>query len=138
MAQIITNLVGNAIKFTNKGHVILDVKAKDNNDNKILIDFEIEDSGIGISKEKQELIFESFIQADSNTTRKYGGSGLGLRIAKQLIELQDGYISVESEVGQGSTFRFSLPFEIPSISNTKQNMIEYQSELHDLKNMKIY
>jgi len=137
LVQIITNLVGNALKFTDKGHVLLDVKVKNYNVNKILVDFEIEDSGIGISKEKQAVIFESFVQADSHTTRKYGGSGLGLSITKQLVELQDGNIAVESILGKGSTFRFSLPFEIPINRAKNENLIENQNELYSLKKIKI-
>lgn len=136
LIQVITNLVGNAIKFTNKGYVLLDVTTNNKNENDILIEFEIEDSGIGIPKEKQELIFESFMQADSNTTRKYGGSGLGLRITKQLVELQNGNIVVESELGKGSTFRISLPFEIPIYSDTNENLIEHQNELYCLGGIK--
>jgi len=82
------------------------------------------------------LIFESFIQADSNTNRKYGGTGLGLGITKKLVELQDGNIAVESKLGKGSTFRFSLPFQIPVNSDTNENLIEYQNELYCLKNIK--
>ena len=137
LVQIITNLVGNALKFTDKGHVLLHVKAKNKDDNKILVDFEIEDSGIGISNEKQEVIFESFEQADTNTTRKYGGTGLGLGITKKLIELQDGNITLESKLGKGSTFRFSLPFEFPINGGTNENLIEYQNELYSLNDIKI-
>jgi CheY-like chemotaxis protein len=136
LIQIVTNLVGNAVKFTDKGYVLLNVTTNNKNENDILIEFEIEDSGVGIPKEKQELIFESFMQADSNTTRKYGGSGLGLRITKQLIELQNGNIVVESEMGKGSTFKFILPFEIPNKSDAKENLINFQSELYCLGNVK--
>ncbi|MEM6763509.1 MAG: ATP-binding protein [Bacteroidota bacterium] len=104
LQQILYNLVGNAIKFTEEG--IVTVKAKQEGD-KVVVS--VVDTGIGISPEKQEGIFRSFEQGDGSTERKYGGTGLGLSITRQLVELHGGKISVESEVGKGSTFSFYLP-----------------------------
>ncbi|MEO6452794.1 MAG: ATP-binding protein, partial [Ginsengibacter sp.] len=106
--QILTNLIGNAIKFTEKGEVKVKVKLLSEDDAKVKLEFAIEDTGIGIPEDKLESIFESFTQASSATTRKYGGTGLGLTITKQLIELQGGAISVTSKPGIGSTFSFFL------------------------------
>ncbi|MEM8897071.1 MAG: response regulator [Bacteroidota bacterium] len=104
LQQILYNLVGNAIKFTEEGAVI--IKARQEGDK---IKVAVEDTGIGIAEDKQEGIFRSFEQGDGSTERKYGGTGLGLSITRQLVELHGGSISVHSEVGRGSTFRFDLP-----------------------------
>ncbi len=109
--QIILNLVGNAIKFTEHGGVTLDITKIEETQNIINLLFTVTDTGIGIPVDKQETIFASFSQASSSTTRKYGGTGLGLTISKQLVELQCGKIWVESEVGKGSSFKFNLPFK---------------------------
>ncbi|MEL6190468.1 MAG: response regulator [Bacteroidota bacterium] len=104
LQQILYNLIGNAIKFTDEGVVRL--SAKQENDRVIV---SVEDTGIGISKDKQEGIFRSFEQGDGSSERKYGGTGLGLSITRQLVELHGGHISVDSEVGRGSVFSFDLP-----------------------------
>jgi CheY-like chemotaxis protein len=106
--QILINLIGNAIKFTEKGEVKVRVKMLEEDKTKVKLEFAVEDTGIGIPADKIESIFESFTQASSATTRKYGGTGLGLTITKQLIELQGGNISVTSKPGIGSTFSFCL------------------------------
>jgi len=106
--QIMTNLVGNAIKFTSEGEVVITVSLKVKDEKSATIFASVKDKGIGISKDKLDSLFDSFSQVDSSTTRKYGGTGLGLSIAKQLTELMGGKISVESEVGVGSTFSFSI------------------------------
>ncbi len=116
LSQILTNLVGNAIKFTKEGHVKVTLKLGNNSNN---IRFEIEDTGIGISKEKYNDIFQSFSQADTATTRKYGGTGLGLSITKKLLELQGSRIHVESEVNKGSVFFFNL--NLPTGKENKQD-----------------
>lgn len=113
LRQILVNLLGNAIKFTEKGEVVLSVKAeKKHAENQQLIHFSIQDTGIGIAPEKREAIFESFSQADSSTTRKYGGTGLGLTIVRALAERMGGRATVKSEVGRGSTFDVVVPLEI--------------------------
>jgi len=110
--QILLNLTGNAIKFTEKGSIRVSVGLKEIIDKKAVLKCTIKDTGIGIPKDRLEKIFESFTQADSQTTRKYGGTGLGLTITKQLLLLQNGNISVKSTPGKGSVFTFTIPFEI--------------------------
>ncbi|OPX92114.1 PAS domain S-box protein [Pelotomaculum sp. PtaB.Bin117] len=122
LRQIIINLIGNAIKFTDEGEVLLKVALADNqppistgsDGRECRLLFTVSDTGIGISPEKLDVIFEWFTQADSSTTRKYGGTGLGLTIAKRLVELMGGRIWVESEVGKGSTFYFTICFAVQS------------------------
>ncbi|RLA79932.1 MAG: hypothetical protein DRG78_11950 [Epsilonproteobacteria bacterium] len=135
IGQVITNLVGNAIKFTKDGEIVIRVKKIQNN----MIEFNIKDTGIGISKNKQEKLFDSFTQADGSTTRKYGGTGLGLAITKQLVQLMDGRIYIKSELGKGSEFIFEIPLlkgdennilrskvqkDIPSFHNNKILLVE--------------
>jgi len=110
LRQIMTNLVGNAIKFTGSGHVIMDVSLNETQNGHGHLHIDITDSGIGIASDKIETLFEAFAQADGSTTRKYGGTGLGLSIVKRLCELMNGSISVTSILGEGSTF--SIDFEI--------------------------
>jgi signal transduction histidine kinase/DNA-binding response OmpR family regulator len=107
LRQVIMNLVGNAIKFTDKGEVALKVQVEAKHDYEFVLRFTVADSGIGVSKEKQQLIFDPFSQADSSTTRKYGGTGLGLTISSRLVEMMGGKIWVESELGRGSQFHFT-------------------------------
>ncbi|MEM6781002.1 MAG: ATP-binding protein [Pseudomonadota bacterium] len=112
--QVFYNLIGNAIKFTEKGGARVDVSTFRSNGGDEQVRFRIEDTGVGISEEARETIFDKFIQADASTARKFGGTGLGLTITKQLIEAMGGRIGVESVVGKGSTFWFDIPFEILS------------------------
>jgi len=107
LKRILVNLVGNAIKFTEKGDVVVATGLESRSDAGVVLHFTVADTGIGISPEQRSRIFEAFSQGDSSTTRKFGGTGLGLSISKQLIELMGGRIWVESEVGQGSTFHFT-------------------------------
>jgi len=108
--QILVNLIGNAIKFTHTGGVGVTVIAKAKNPAAVVLEFAITDTGIGIETNKINDVFESFTQASVETARKYGGSGLGLAITKQLLEMQNGHISVESTIDSGTTFRFSIPY----------------------------
>ena len=111
LTQILTNLINNAIKFTDKGEVKLSIGLLEENANIVTVQFVVKDTGIGIAENKLETVFESFTQASSDTTRKYGGTGLGLTISKQLIELQGGRISLSSKPGEGSSFSFFLPIK---------------------------
>jgi signal transduction histidine kinase/CheY-like chemotaxis protein len=108
LRQIVVNLVGNAIKFTHQGEVLLKVQAVSPVDNGVELHFEVSDTGIGVPADKIQAIFEPFTQADGSTTRTYGGTGLGLTISARLVALMDGKISAESEVGKGSTFHFTV------------------------------
>jgi signal transduction histidine kinase/DNA-binding response OmpR family regulator len=112
LRQIVVNLVGNAVKFTNTGEVAVQVALEAREAERVVLHFTVRDTGIGISTDKQATIFESFVQADASTTRRFGGTGLGLAIASQLVGLMGGRIWIESEPGVGSTFHFTLPFKL--------------------------
>ena len=116
LRQVLINLVGNALKFTEKGEVVVEVtrveESTESTEDGVLLHFSVSDSGIGISPEKLEAIFDAFTQVDGSTTRKYGGTGLGLTISAQLVEMMGGKIWVESELGLGSTFHFTVRFGV--------------------------
>lgn len=114
LRQILINLVGNAIKFTEEGEVVIDVTCPTRSSDMAQLRISVRDTGIGIEQEKQQAVFGKFEQADSSTTRKYGGTGLGLAISRRLVEMMDGGLELESEAGKGSTFRFDVFLEVAS------------------------
>ncbi len=128
LRQILTNLLGNAIKFTESGEVVLRVETIHEVQNRTCLRFEVSDTGIGISPEQQEKIFESFSQADSSVTRQYGGTGLGLAITKQLVELMGGELCVKSQADEGSTFMFTICVAIGEVIS---------SSSHHLKDLRV-
>lgn len=126
--QIILNLVSNAVKFTNKGVITVSVHLMFEDDEKVIIEFAVKDTGIGIGEDKIDRIFENFQQASSGTSRLYGGTGLGLAIVKQLVESQGGSIRVKSKINEYSRFSFTLPF-----LKTKEDA-ELENEIMELDN----
>jgi signal transduction histidine kinase/CheY-like chemotaxis protein/Tfp pilus assembly protein PilF len=133
IGQIITNFCSNSVKFTHKGEIVVSVEVKEKlSDDKLLLQFSVRDSGIGLTPEQQAKMFQEFSQADSSTTRKYGGTGLGLAISKRLAEMMDGTTWVESEYGKGSTFFFSGVFGVLD----HQKRIEFKPP-EDMRELKI-
>ncbi|MEW6744121.1 MAG: ATP-binding protein [Planctomycetota bacterium] len=114
LRQIFTNLGSNAVKFTGAGTVVFRARLRERDTTSVRVRFEVEDTGIGVPEDKRASIFESFQQADGSTTRKYGGTGLGLTISKRLVGLMGGTMGLESEVGKGSTFFFEVPLGVRS------------------------
>jgi PAS domain S-box-containing protein len=112
LVQVLTNLLSNSVKFTHQGEITLTITAKPKRNAQTCVTFRISDTGIGIAQEKQKHLFEAFRQADESMTRQYGGSGLGLSICQQIVNLLDGDIKLTSEVGQGCEFSFTLPIEV--------------------------
>ncbi|MBK9541566.1 MAG: response regulator [Bacteroidetes bacterium] len=135
ITQVIMNLAGNAIKFTEKGAVTISVIPENITDKEVVIRIGIRDTGIGIPADKIDKIFESFGQASSDTTRKFGGTGLGLTISKQLVEMHGGDLKVQSEPGKGSEFYFSIRYTIAS--KPKEDNIDELATSHDLSSVKI-
>ncbi len=130
LVQVLNNFLGNAVKFTERGHISLSTHIKFDKEEWMAIEFIIEDSGIGIPEDKIKAIFNPFVQASSNTTRKYGGTGLGLSICKNLIEMQGGELWVESRLHKGTSFRFILPYkkhETMLPEDKKQTSANYHS-----------
>jgi len=134
MRQILINLLSNAIKFTEKGFVKLSVACLEKNNNRVLYEFILNDSGIGISEDKLDFIFEKFNQIDSVYNRKHQGIGLGLSITRELVEKMGGKIKVKSVLGQGSEFSFTLPFEVPNTESAKTE----EAEPIDLNDKKLF
>jgi CheY-like chemotaxis protein/HPt (histidine-containing phosphotransfer) domain-containing protein len=127
--QILVNLVGNAIKFTHEGEVVVRVVTTDVRENGCTIEFSVRDTGIGLSPEQQSRIFQAFEQADTSTTREYGGTGLGLAISKQLVELMGGEIRIDSEPGEGTTFSFTGDFDFADRPPKRDGDTEFLKDL---------
>lgn len=128
--QVVSNLMGNALKFTEKGEIQLGLKVADKNEDRLLLRLEVSDTGIGIHEENLQKLFESFTQSDTTITRKFGGTGLGLSISKKLVELLGGTISVSSEFGKGSTFSFTLPC-------TAGQPYDWKTDAHRLRDLRV-
>ena len=120
--QVLINLLGNAIKFTDEGVITLSVEIMEQNQHAVSLKFIVKDTGIGIPSAKIDLLFESYRQADTSTSRNYGGTGLGLTISKRLVELMGGQIGVESRVGKGSSFYFTLPLSLPPSADAAMDL----------------
>ncbi len=130
LRQILTNLVGNALKFTHEGEIVVQVNMNESHSDGIELQFSVRDTGIGIPKDKIELIFKEFTQADGSTTRKYGGTGLGLSISRKLVNMMDGHLWVESKEGKGSTFFFTVVLK-PGKTRPKPQILDID-EIQDL------
>ncbi len=133
LRQVIINLVGNAIKFTEQGEVILRTECKRPVDGNAVLHFSVADTGIGIPRDKQQILFKAFSQVDSSTTRKYGGTGLGLAISSQIVHMMGGRIWVASELGQGSTFHFTVQL---SLANSPRSQA-ISSEPIELRGLRV-
>ncbi len=131
LGQILLNLTNNAIKFTDNGEVIIDVRVEKMTKKQVWIKFSIKDTGIGMTEEQISKLFSAFMQADASTTRKYGGTGLGLSISKNLVEMMGGQLSVNSQYGKGSEFFFTCHFKTSARSEITKEIIPH--ELEDLK-----
>ncbi len=137
LSQILTNLVSNAIKFTEEGKVKVDIEVLEVKEDFYFLEFIISDTGIGIPEDKKDKIFLSFAQANSDTTRKYGGTGLGLAICKRLLEIMDSDLELESEVGKGSTFSFKLKLQKSSMTDHQEDIYSFDAKsFHEQDNLK--
>ncbi|AQT68190.1 Autoinducer 2 sensor kinase/phosphatase LuxQ [Anaerohalosphaera lusitana] len=135
--QCLINLVNNAVKFTDTGHVYVRVRNFEESGNQY-ISLSVEDTGIGISKARQQSIFESFTQEDGSTTRKYGGTGLGLTITKKLTELMDGTLTLESTKGEGSIFTITIPSGIENLKSDSPNLYTYKQKKSEFVKDEVY
>lgn len=131
LSQILNNLIGNAIKFTHHGEVLIDASLQDRSSQHASVFFSIQDTGIGIPEDKQEILFQQFTQVDSSITRKFGGTGLGLAITKNLLELHGSPIKLHSELRKGSTFSFTIEFKLPQKDDKTE--IKNPERLHQLE-----
>lgn len=137
LRQVLINLVGNAIKFTSKGEIVVRVRPESVGENEVMLVFSIRDTGIGIPEDKQALIFEAFTQADASTTRQFGGTGLGLTISNQLVLLMGGRLTVESKPDVGSTFQFSLRFGVVAKAARRAKSGERPLEKSEARSLKV-
>ncbi|HKY92652.1 MAG TPA: response regulator [Nevskiaceae bacterium] len=132
LGQVLLNLTGNAIKFTESGQIVIRVKVESREGGRVRLRFEVADTGIGMTREQIDRLFAAFTQADTSTTRRYGGTGLGLSISKQLVELMGGTIGATSTPGAGSTFHFTADFGLASIAKTRRQAPDDLRGLHVL------
>lgn len=130
LRQVLTNLVGNAVKFTLVGEVVLRVSVESLSDKRVAVMFEVNDTGVGISPDAMQTIFEGFSQADSSMSRRFGGTGLGLAISSRLVQLMGGMLQVQSEIGRGSRFFFSIELPVAAYLDTPEYMLP--PELRDI------
>ena len=141
IGQVLRNLAGNAVKFTNQGMVSVRVRSESLDGSKeaakVTLRFSVADTGIGVPAEKHQLIFEPFTQADGSTTRKYGGTGLGLSICSGVVEMMDGRIWLESEVGRGSTFYFTLTLDLPREAQARPSLPPPANQRHSKRKLRI-
>ncbi|MBT4400084.1 MAG: response regulator, partial [Bacteroidetes bacterium] len=133
LGQILINLGNNSVKFTDKGEIVIIIRVKEIKDDSVSLRFAMRDSGIGMTPDQQASLFQAFTQADSSTTRKYGGTGLGLTISKRLTEMMDGKIWVESEQGIGSTFHFTATFGL----QTEKRLARVKPKLPELQGLRV-
>ena len=133
LRQVLVNLIGNAVKFTDRGEVVVRVVQESQQEMRVGLHFSVSDTGIGISPDKQSVIFDAFAQADGSNTRKYGGTGLGLTISQRIVELLGGRIWMESEIGKGSTFHFAVQLEI----SQPRGSVEWEPAVAQLANLQI-
>jgi CheY-like chemotaxis protein len=136
LSQVLNNLLSNALKFTETGHITIVTGIRENNEEQVVVEITISDTGIGIVKERLSTIFEPFEQADATISRKYGGTGLGLAISKNMIEMQDGELLVDSEEGKGSSFTIRLPYQI-SIEEEKTSEVKQEIDYKSLGPRKV-
>ena len=138
LRQILINLLGNAAKFTDEGRITLAVERRSDDDSSLLLLFRVHDSGVGIAYEQQEAIFEPFHQADSSATRRHGGAGLGLSIARQLVALMGGMLWVESDPGEGSTFYFTARLGLaPKVQDSEPEILDILLVEDNLVNQRV-
>ena len=123
LKQILSNLISNAVKFTDKGEIFIRIESLEKTGEKVKLYFSVKDTGIGISKDSLSRLFQSFTQADSSTTRKFGGTGLGLAICRKLVDMMQGDIWVESELGKGSVFHFTVVMDISNEKSERRKLI---------------
>jgi signal transduction histidine kinase/ActR/RegA family two-component response regulator len=122
LRQVLINLIGNAIKFTTHGYILVKLGVDETKDDVVTVHFSVEDTGIGIPPDKHQIIFEAFTQADSSTTRQFGGTGLGLSICSQLVSMMNGKIWLNSELDKGSTFHFTIPFKCDEVAKNSDEV----------------